>query len=184
MSGTTPRGEATDPGWRPALRAASRLVTSGPSGSMLVVMRATVVLLCTVAGATALLALLLGAGSGEPKIDGVAAHVVLGAGVAAAAAVMALTGRVLPEEGPGEVAAFLFVTTQRKVLAAACVGPLGLFLSWLAADGAQVIFGVGAAVLLMAVAAPTADRIHAWQEEVDTFPEPFSVLEALLAGHR
>lgn len=175
--------EVVDPGWRSAVRAAPHLVLSRePPGPPLVVMRAMVVLLSTVAAVTALVALMLGAGSGEERIGGVTAHVVLGIGVIAAASVMALTGRVIPDDGPGAVAAFLFVTTHRKVLAAACVGPLGLLLSWLAADGAQVIFGVGASILLMAVASPTAERIEAWQEEVDGFDRPFSVLEALLAA--
>jgi hypothetical protein len=176
--------EPVDPGWRPAARsAAALLVGRRPATSILEVMRGSIVLLSAAAGTAALIALVLGAGSGEPRIDRVAAQVLLGAGVIAAATVMATVGRILPEVDPSRLAVFLFVATQRKVLAAAAVGPLGLILSWLAADGALVIFGMGTSILLMAVAAPTADRIRIWQEEVDTFEHPYSVLGALLRSY-
>lgn len=170
-----------DPGWKPAIRMAAAMLTRRrEKASILLVMRASVVLLSGAAGAAGLLALVMSAGSDEPRIDGVVANVLLAGGVIAAAGVMATVGRVLPEVDPARLAAFLFLATQRRVLAAAGVGPLGLLLSWLAADGALVIFGVGTSILLMAVAAPSADRIRAWQEEVDTFDAPYSVLEALL----
>jgi hypothetical protein len=176
--------EPVDPGWRPAVRLALRLLRPTGTVSVLMVMRSSTVLLGGVAGLAGLIALLLGAGASSPRMDPVSAQVLLAGAVIAAASVMAVHGRVLPEVEPRRLAWFLFTTTQRKVMAAAAVGPAGMLLSWLSADGTMVIFGVGVAILLMMVAAPTALRIRAWQDEVDAFTKPYSVLGALLLDHR
>lgn len=172
-----------DPGWRPAFALAPRLLGRGrPDAPVLLMMRASVALISCVGAAAAVLSLVFTAGRGGGYVDWLTGYMILGAGMIGAAVVQAMVGRVMPEVGPEGMAAFLFWSTQRKILAAAFVGPLAMFTSWLAADGTLVIYGVGVSILLMVIAAPTTQRIRAWQEEVNEFKEPYSVLEALLVS--
>jgi len=172
-----------DPGWRPAFALAVRIaMLRPPQGPVLMVLRATVAFLCVASGAIALLVLLLGGGSGDARIEEATAQIVLFAAVGLAAAVIAVTGRESPDDrSPGHLAVWVFRITMRRLLAAAAVGPVGLLLSWSVADGAWVIYGAGASILLMLVVAPTVRRIAAWQEEVGG---ELGVLDALLRPYR
>lgn len=178
--------EPVDPGWRPAIPIAIRILgLRRPSGSILIVLRAVVVFLSLAAAATAAIAILLSAGSEEPRIGEVTAQLVLGAAVIASAAVVALTGREPPDlRSEGHLAVSLFAVTMRRVLASAAVGPVGFLLSWMAGAGSYVIFGSGAAILLMAVVAPTKARLDAWQAEVTEAGAEISVLAAVLLPYR
>lgn len=173
--------DSLDPGWRPALTLAGRIITGrGAQGSMLLVMRAAVVLLSVAAVATAVGVLVFGGGSGEASMDETTARLGLFAAVGIAAAVISLVGRGGPDVADEiHLAVFVFQVTMRRVLAAAALGPAGLVLSWLAADGTFVIFGAGVAVLLMAVVAPTADRLRQWQADVAEAGSDLSVIGAL-----
>jgi hypothetical protein len=178
--------DLVDPGWRPAVPMALRILgLRRPSGSMLVVLRASIVFLCGAAGIIGVVAVVLSAGSSEPRISGVTAQIILGGAVIAAAAVISMTGRESPDlRSVGHLAVWLFAVTMRRVLAAAAVGPVGFLLSWMAGAGSYVIFGSGAAILLMAVVAPTRDRIASWQAEVTETGSELVVLEGLLLPYR
>jgi len=175
-----------DPGWRPALGVAFGILGfRRPTGSILIVLRAAVVFLSVSAAVMAGIAVVLSAGSAEPRIGEVTAQLVLGAAVIASASVTALTGRESPDlRSPGHLAVWLFRVTMRRVLASAAVGPVGFLLSWMAGAGSYVIFGSGAAILLMAVVAPTVTRIESWQAEVTGTGSDIVVLEALLFPYR
>jgi hypothetical protein len=54
----------------------------------------------------------------------------------------------------------------------------------MAGEGSYVIFGSGAAILLMAVVAPTSDRLQAWQTEVSEAGSQIVVLAAVLMPYR
>jgi len=178
--------ESTDPGWRPALPVALRILgLRRPSGSLLIVLRAAVIFLSVAAAGTAVIALILGAGSEEPRITGATAQLLLGAAVIAAASVIVVTGREAPDvRTGGHLGYWLFTVTMRRVLAAAAVGPVGFLLSWMAGAGSYVIFGSGVAILLMAVVAPTRDRLTAWQAEVNEAGADIAVLDALSLLYR
>lgn len=178
--------DPTDPGWRPAVPVAIGILgLRKPVGSILIVMRAVVVFLASTAAVIAVVAVLLSAGSSEPRIGEVSAQLILGAAVIAAASVIAVTGREPADlQGEGHLALWLFSVTMRRVLAAAAVGPVGFVLSWMAGAGSYVIFGSGAAILLMAVVSPTADRLRTWQTEVDEAGSEIVVLEALAMPYR
>jgi hypothetical protein len=173
--------EPTDPGWIAAWPVAGRLVAGrGPSGTVLLVMRAFVLVLSTVAVGGGVAALVFGAGSQQPAIEPLTAR--FGISVVIGAAVIAITfiGRSGPEtSGEGALALSLYQTTMRRVLAAAAIGPVGMALSWLSGDATYVIFGTGLALLLMAVAGPTAKRLNQYQAEVDDQGSDLSVLQAL-----
>ncbi|OFW67451.1 MAG: hypothetical protein A2Z12_03340 [Actinobacteria bacterium RBG_16_68_21] len=173
--------DQVDPGWRPALPIALGILSlRRPSGSMLIVLRAAVIFLATAAAATAVFAVVLSAGSAEPRIGEVTAQLLLGGAVIAAASVIALTGREAPDlRSEGHLAVWLFGVTMRRILASAAVGPVGFLLSWMAGAGSYVIFGAGAAILLMAVVAPTGDRLRSWQVEVTEAGSDIVVLRAL-----
>ncbi len=173
----------TDPGWRPAFLLALRIaLLQPPNGPVLLVLRSAVAFLCVASGITAIAVLLLGGGSGEPRIEEVTAQIVLFAAVGLAATVIAFASREPPDErSAGHLSVWAFRVTMRGVLAAAAVGPVGLMLSWSAADGAWVIYGAGTSILLMLVVAPTTRRIAAWQKEVG---EETDVLAALLTPYR
>ncbi len=173
--------DPTDPGWRPALAVAARIVTGrGADGSILLVMRAGVVLLSIAAGATALGVLVFGGGSGDASIDETTARLGLFSVVGIAAIAIGVVGRGGPDvDSESHLAASVFQITMRRVLVAAAMGPAGLLLSWLAADGTYVIFGAGVAVLLMAVVSPTSDRLGQWQRDVAEAGSDLSVVVAL-----
>lgn len=173
----------TDPGWRPAVALAARIaLLRPPDGPILIVMRAAVVFLAGASVTTAVLVLVFGGGSGEARVDEVTAQIILFAAVGAAAVVTALGGRESPDtRSEGLLAAWIFRVTMLRVVAAALVGPVGLLLSWSAADGAWVIYGTGAAILLMLVVGPTRRRIVAFQDEVG---DEGDVLAALLRPYR
>jgi hypothetical protein len=174
-----PKPAQEDPGWRPAVALAGRIaLLRRPQGSILTVLRATVVFLAVAPGLIAVLVLLLGAGSRSPQIEQITAQIALFAAVGLAATAIALIGREHPDdESELRLAAWVFRTTMRRVLAAAAVGPVGLLLSWMAGDGAWVIYGAGASIVLISIAAPTASRLQAWQEDIGE--EGLSVLQAL-----
>ncbi len=173
--------EHPDPGWRPAVPVALGIVTGrGASGSILLVMRAGVLLLSLVAAVTAVAVLVFGAGSGVEKVDGTVARIGISAAVGASVIATSYIGRGGPDlDTEAHLAVSLFQIIMRRVLAAAAVGPAGLMLSWLAADASYVIFGSGLAMLLMAVAGPTSKRIDHWQSEVDEAGAELSVRSAL-----
>ncbi|HEX9978408.1 MAG TPA: hypothetical protein VGB41_07270 [Acidimicrobiia bacterium] len=179
---TTP----ADPGWRPSIPVAVRILgLRRPSGSILIVMRAAIMFLSAAAAITAVVAVILSAGSEEPRISELTAQIVLGAAVIAAASAIAVSGREpLDVRSEGHLAVWLFAITMRRVLASAAVGPVGFLLSWMAGEGSYVIFGSGAAILLMAVVAPTSDRLQAWQTEVSEAGSQIVVLTAVLMPYR
>lgn len=144
------------------------------------VMRATVVLLSGVAALSALTVLVFGAGSGTRYVDASLARIGLSALVGAAVIAISYIGRGGPDlDDERHLAVSLFQIGTKRVLSAAAVGPGGFILSWLAADATYVIFGAGLALLLMAVVAPTVDRIAQWQAEVDEAGSDLSVGAAL-----
>jgi len=173
--------EHTDPGWGPAVPVAAGIVTGrGAAGSILLVMRAGVLLLSLVSAVTAVLVLVFGAGSGAERIEPTIARI----GISAAVGASVIAGTLIGRDGPaldseGHLAVSLFQITMRRVLAAAAVGPAGLLLSWLSADASYVIFGSGLAMLLMAVASPTSSRIEQWQSDVVEAGSELSVRTAL-----
>lgn len=173
----------TDPGWRPAIGLAVRIaLLRPPEGAILIVMRAAVVFLGVATAVTAVLVLTFGAGSGEARIGDATAQLVLFAAVGAAAILIAISGREAPDtRTEGLLAAWIFRVTLLRVVASAAVGPVGLLLSWSAGDGAWVIYGAGAAILLMLVVGPTRRRIAAFQEEVG---EEIDVIAALMHPYR
>lgn len=175
-----------DPGWRPALPVALRIVGwRRPSGSILIVLRATAMFLGAAAAVTAVLGVILSAGADEPRVAEVTARLVLGAAVGAAVLVAAVTGRESPDlRSPGHLAVWLFGVTIRRLLAAAAVGPVGFLLSWMAGSAAYVVVGAGAAMLLIAVVAPTADRLRTWQSDITEAGSDIVVLEALGMPYR
>lgn len=172
-----------DPGWRPAIRLAGRIAAlrSG-SAEVLTVMRAAAVFLGAAAVISALIALLLTGAAGDPRIETLTAQIVMAAaiGVSAAAGAWAGRGGVGDREGPA-LAIWLFRTTMRRMLFSAAVGPVGLFVSWYSADRVWIIYGTGAAVILISLVAPTTHRIAAWQDDA---AEGVSVLDALLLRYR
>lgn len=118
-------------------------------------------------------------------MDPTTARIGISAIVGAAVITISLIGKAGPETGSeARLAASLFQITMRRVLAAAAVGPGGFFLSWAAADATYVIFGSGLALLLMAVASPTSDRLDQWQTEVDETGSALSVRAALARSWR
>lgn len=173
--------EHGDPGWAAAWPVAGRfLLGRGPSGTVLLVMRALVLLLGTVAVAGGLAALVFGAGSHEPIIEPLTARIGVSAAIGAAVIAITFIGRDGPDvSSPAAVTLSVYHATMRRVIAAALVGPAGLLLSWLASDASYVVFGTGLALLLMAVAGPTSKRIAHFQREVDEAGSDISVLEAL-----
>ena len=160
---------------------AAGIVTGrGTTGSILLVMRAGVLLLSLVAAVTAVVVLVFGAGSGGERIDATIARIGISAAVGVSVIVTSFIGRGGPDlDSEGHLAVSVFRITMRRVLAAAAVGPAGLLLSWLSADGSYVIFGSGLAMLLMAVVSPTSSRIEQWQSEVDEAGSNLSVRLAL-----
>lgn len=176
----------TDPGWKPALPLVGRILSGrGPDGSILMVMRAAVVLLAAVATGAALLALIAGAGTREPQIDSTVARILISASMGIGAIGVSLTGQGGPDlEGPGHLAVSVFRITMRRVLYAASIGPAGLAISWLAGDASYVIFGTGLALLFMAVAGPTSKRLAHFQSEVDEAGSDLSVVAALERPYR
>lgn len=172
--------DVTDPGWEPAVPLIGRVVAGRPTGSILLVMRAMVLLLGIVAAAGAAVALLAGAGSSEPLIGSTAARILLSAAMGAGAIGISLTGTGGPDaDDPHHLAVSIFQITMRRVLFAAAIGPAGLAISWLAGDGSYVIFGTGLALLFMAVAGPTRKRLSQFQVEVEEAGSTLSVLEVL-----
>ena len=173
-----------DPGWGPAFPIAlGILALRRPSGSILIVMRAAVLV---VEIATAFLAVVAGllsleeAGRGE-----VAARGVLGAAILAATAVIVVTGREpLDLQTEGHLGAALFTVTMRRVVAAAAVGAVGLLLSWVAGTGWYAVFGTVAVMVLLVVVAPTRLRLKTWQAEVTAAGSEFVVLKALSIPYR
>lgn len=165
------------------MRLALRIVgRRPPAAPILVVMRAAVVFLCAGAFVAGSLVLILGGGSGTPRLDDLGAQLLLFAGIGAAALVISLRGREPADDrSPGHLAVWAFRTTLQQVMAAAAIGPLGVLLTWLAADPVWVIYGTGVAILMMAVVAPTARRVAHWQEEIDA---PIDVMAALMAPYR
>jgi hypothetical protein len=173
--------ELADPGWKPSVPVAVGIVRGrGATGSILLVMRAAVLLLSVVSGLTAVAVLVFGAGSGEVVINSTVARMGISAVVGAAVFATSFIGRAGPDLSDESVMAVsLFQITMRRVLAAAAVGPAGLIFSWLSADASYVIFGAGLAMLLMAVASPTARRIEQWETEVEEAGSDLSVRSAL-----
>lgn len=156
-----------------------------PTGSILEVMRAGVILLAGVAVTSALVALILGAGSNEPRIDATTARIAISAAMGVGAVGISLTGRAGPDvDSPGHLGVSIFQITMRRVLWAAAIGPAGLAISWLSGDGSYVVFGTGLAVLFIAVAGPTTKRISVFQTEVDEAGSDLSVLVALQRPYR
>jgi peptidoglycan/LPS O-acetylase OafA/YrhL len=146
----------------------------------LLVLRAFVLLLAVVALGGGVIALMFGAGAEEPRIDALAARFAISLALGASVIATSFIGKEGPDVGSeAELAASLYQTTMRRVLAAAAVGPIGLLLSWLSGDGTYVIFGTGLALLLMAVAAPTGKRLKQYQSEVDDAGSDLSVMSAL-----
>ena len=170
-----------DPGWKPAVPVAVNIVIGrGVSGSILIVMRAGVLLLSLVAAVTAVLVVVFGAGSGAERVDATVARIGISAAIGLSVIATSSIGRGGPDvDGEGSLAVSLFRITMRRVLAAAAVGPAGLLLSWLSADASYVIYGTGLAMLLMAVASPTAKRLDQLQSEVDEAGSNLSVRTAL-----
>jgi hypothetical protein len=177
--------EPTDPGWRPALQLVGRVVAGRPDGTILLVMRAGVILLGAVAAASALAALLFGAGSREPLISAAVARILISAAMGFGAIGVSLTGTGGPDLGSeGHLAVSVFTITMRRVLYAAAIGPAGFAISWLAGDASYVVFGTGLALLLMAVGGPTSKRLAQFQAEVDEEGSDLSVLQALHRPYR
>jgi hypothetical protein len=156
-----------------------------PEGTVLVVLRAAVLALGGAGVVVGVLALVLGAGGGEPRIDDLGAQVVLGAATITAAIGIAVVGRSW-EPPPSELAmaSSLFTLTLRRVIVASMVLPVGMVLSWASGDETWIVFGAGATLLLMAVAGPTVDRIEKWQAEADEAGVDVSVLGALSRRYR
>lgn len=174
-----------DPGWRRAPAAAWRILTGGPQGTILEVMRAAVVLLGTVAVVAALGALMAGAGTRDPVIGSTSARLALSGALAVAVVGMSLTGTGGPDvDGPDHLAIDVFRITMRRVLFAAALGPAGLAISWLAGDGSYVVFGTGLALLFMAVSGPTEKRLRQFQVEVGEAGSDLDVVEALQRSFR
>lgn len=178
--------DVIDPGWRPAVPLVGRILSGrGPDGSILLVMRAGVMLLAGVAAATALGALLFGAGSQEPRIGPTLARILISASMGAGAIGISLTGTGGPDtESESHLAVSVFTITMRRVLWAAAIGPAGLAISWLAGDASYVIFGTGLALLFMTVAGPTSKRLGQFQREVEEAESDLSVLRALHRPYR
>lgn len=172
-----------DPGWRPALGLAARLaLLRPPDGSLLAVMRAAAILLGGVAVVTAVLVLVFGGGSGTARIDDLTAQVGLFVAVALAAVVIAVIGNEAPDtSAESALAAWVFRVTMLRVLAAASVGPFGFLLSWSAGDGAWVIYGAGASVLLILVVGPTRRRLATLQEDLG---DEWDLIGVLVRSHR
>jgi hypothetical protein len=144
------------------------------------VLRAAVFAMGGAAVLAAAIALVFGAGAGEPRIDDLGAQLVLGGATISAAVGIAIVGRSWqPPPTDQAMAASLFTLTLRRVVVAATVLPVGMLLSWTSGDETWIIFGGGATLLLMAVAGPTRDRIEKWQAEVDEAGVDVSVLGAL-----
>ena len=175
-----------DPGWRPAVPVALRMATlRPPQGTVLVVLRAGVLALGGTAVIVGVLALLLGAGAGEQRVDDVEAQLVLGATTITAAIGIAVVGRSWePPSTEPALASAIFVLTLRRVVVASIVLPVGMVLSWASSDETWIIFGAGATLLLMAVAGPSRDRLAKWQEEVADAGLDLSVLSALSRRYR
>lgn len=156
-----------------------------PDASILLVMRGAVLFLSVAGAAAAVVAIALGAGSQEPRIEEATARIVLGVAVAAGAIALAVIGRAGPDvRSRSHLAVSVFRITMLRVLATAAVQPVGLALSWASGDPAYVIFGTGAAILLMAVGGPTRDRLAKWQDEVEGRGSDLSVVAALAAPYR
>jgi hypothetical protein len=175
-----------DPGWRPAFPLVGRILTGrGPDGSILLVMRASVILLGIAATASGLGALVLGAGSQQPRIDQTVARLLISLAMGLGVIGTSQVGKGGPDvNSPGHLAISVFRITMRRVLFAAAVGPAGLAISWLAGDASYVVFGTGMALLLMAVASPTLKRISAFQAEVVEAGSDLSVIETLHRPYR
>jgi hypothetical protein len=176
----------TDPGWRPALPLVGRILSGrGPDGSILLVMRAGVILLGAVAVAAAIAALVFGAGTQEPRISSTVARILISAAMGGGAIGVSLTGTGGPDmDSEGHLAVSVFTVTMRRVLYAAAIGPAGLAISWLSSDGSYVIFGTGLALLFMAVGGPTSKRVAQFQAEVDEAGSDLSVIRALHRSYR
>jgi len=175
-----------DPGWRPALGVAARIVAfRRPRGSLLVVLRAAVVFLVFGAAATAVLGVVLSASGGVARVSDTTARIVLVAAVVAAAAVIAVTRAEQPDfRGPGNLALWLFVATMRRILAGASVGPIGFLLSWMGRTGIHAVVGSIAAIVLIAASAPPTRWVQGWQEKVDEARANIDVLDALSIPYR
>lgn len=177
---------AADPGWKPAIPQAGRIVTGrSPEGSILVVLRAAAILLSAVAVAAGLFALVFGAGSQEPRIGSATARILISAAMGASVIGISMTGRGGPDtSSPGRLAVSVFEITIRRMLFAAALGPAGLAISWLAGDATYVVFGTGLAALLVAVASPTRRRLEQFQGDVDEAGSKLSVVASLQLPYR
>lgn len=175
-----------DPGWRPAIRVATQvLLLRRPEGSIIDVLRGSVIFLATASVVVAVVVVVLGAGADEPRIDETTARIGLFVGVGLAGVAIAWVDReALDVRSPGHFAVEAFTTTMRKVLSAAAVGPVGLVLSWASGDASYVLFGTGASLLLMAVGGPTKRRVQAWRDEVEEADAGFDALDAIGAPYR
>jgi hypothetical protein len=170
-----------DPGWVRALPAVLGIVTGRqPKVSILLMMRAIVLLLTLVVGGTALGVLIFGAGSDVARIDPTIARIGISAALGGSVIATSFIGRAGPDtSSEAALASDLFQISMRRALASVAVGPAGLMLSWLAADSSYVIFGSGLALLLTAVAGPSLKRIKAWEAEVAEAGSSLSVRAAL-----
>jgi hypothetical protein len=175
-----------DPGWRPAFGVAARIVTfRRPRGSMLIVLRAAVVFLSLGPVVTAGLAVVLTRGGGTSHVSNTTARIVLVGAVVAALAVIVATRAEQPDlRGPGNLALWLFVSTMRRILAGAAVGPIGFLLSWMGRTGTHAIVGSVAAIVLIVASAPTARWVEEWQAKVTEARAGIDVIDALSLPYR
>ena len=156
-----------------------------PEGTVLIVLRAAVLALGGAAVLVAVMALVLGAGGGEPRIGDVEAQLVLGGATITAAIGIAVVGRSWePPATEQAMASSIFTLTLRRVIVASIVLPVGMVLSWASGDETWIIFGAGATLLLMAVAGPSRDRLEKWQDEVTAAGIDVSVMAALSRRYR
>lgn len=175
-----------DPGWRPGLKVAGQILAlQRPTGTILEVLRGSVIFLMAASVAIAVTVVALGAGANEARIEETTARIALFGAVGLAAVAIAWVDREgIDDRSPSHFAVGAFTTTMRKVLSAAAVGPVGLILSWASGDASYVIFGTGASLLLMTVGGPTRRRVETWVAEVQESDVGFDVLDALGAPYR
>lgn len=173
-----------DPGWRPSIGVAVRIATLRPvEAPLLTTLRgitlfglATSVLLIPVAWLASI-------GVDQPATNRSAASVLVAVVVVAGGLSLLLATRPPDATDLFRLAAFTFRVTVFRIVLGAAVGGAGLITAFVSGRPVLGLVGTIAAVVLIGLAAPTRQRIEAWQQAVDASGSLLSVHDALALGY-
>ena len=172
-----------DPGWRDAVAAARRIALLRPvDATLLITLRGITVFGLVTSLMLVPVSWLASAGVEEPSTNRTAASVLVAVVVIGAGLSLLLATQRPDVSGTVQLAAFAFRVTVFRVILGAAIGGAGLITAFLSGSPVLGIVGTAAAVVLIALAAPTAGRVDAWQDAIDETDSPLSVREVLDAS--